>query len=236
MTLKWWCHDVYIGVRLHARHAQSESAVFIVVVVVRCFAVWLRQVFSLLSVCQTKNYPILAKITIASVSKADPPSLSRHMTSKTLPKSSSDLPSSSNLFPLGQAALAYLPLETHLENKRLKGVNPLFSLPKLQEYSSTQDRLLLSLRPDAQCRSQDHSQVSVPGPLGRLEDEMPVVGSGPALQLGHHDGAVDQETLWEQVSSEHTMKLAGSSVSYINCYWKVRNDPNIVAIANLGSG
>ncbi|KIR25579.1 hypothetical protein I309_05513 [Cryptococcus deuterogattii LA55] len=133
------------------------------------------------------------------------------MTSKTLPKSSSDLPSSSNLFPLGQAALAYLPLETHLENKRLKGVNPLFSLPKLQEYSSTQDRLLLSLRPDAQCRSQDHSQVSVPGPPGRLEDEMPVVGSGPALQLGHHDGAVDQETLWEQVSSEHTMKLAGSS-------------------------
>lgn len=208
----------------------------VVVVVVRCFAVWLRQVFSLLSVCQTKNYPILAKVTIASVSKTDPPSLSRHMTSKTLPKSSSDLPSSSNLFPLGQAPLAYLPQGTHLENKRLKEINPLFCLPKLQEYSSTQDRLLLGLRPDAQCRSQDHSQVSVTGSLERLEDELPVVRSGPDLQLVHHGDALDHETLWEQVSSEHTTKLARSSVSYINRYWKVRNDPNIVAIANLGSG
>lgn len=172
----------------------------------------------MLSVCQTKNYPILAKITIASVSKTDPPSLSRHMTSKTLPKSSSDLPSSSNLFPLGQAPLAYLPYETHLGNKRFKEINPLFCLPKLQEYSSTQDRLLLGLRPDTQCRSQDHSQVSVTGSLERLEDELPVVNSGPALQLGHNGDALDHETLWEQVSSEHTTKLARSSVSYINRY------------------
>lgn len=74
------------------------------------------------------------------------------------------------------------------------------------------------------------------GSLERLEDELPVVRSGPDLQLVHHGDALDHETLWEQVSSEHTTKLARSSVSYINRYWKVRNDPNIVAIANLGSG
>lgn len=56
------------------------------------------------------------------------------------------------------------------------------------------------------------------GSLERLEDELPVVSSGPALQLGHHGDALDHETLWEQVSSEHTTKLARSSVSYINRY------------------
>lgn len=54
------------------------------------------------------------------------------------------------------------------------------------------------------------------GCLERLEDELPVVRSGPALQLGHHGDALDHETLWEQVSSGHTTKLARSSVSYIN--------------------
>lgn len=56
------------------------------------------------------------------------------------------------------------------------------------------------------------------GSLERLEDELPVVTSGPALQLGHHGDALDHETIWEQVCSEHTTKLARSSVSYISRY------------------
>lgn len=134
------------------------------------------------------------------------------MTSKARSKSLSNLHSPSNLFPLGQAPLVYLPDESRLANKRLKEVKPLFSLPKLQEHSSTQDRLLLGLSPEVQQRrSQDHSQVSVSSPFGILEDEPLIVRNESEVHLKYNGDAVDQETLWEKVSPEHTMKLAGSS-------------------------
>lgn len=188
-----------------------------------CFVVWLKQVLSLLSIRQSKSHPNLAELTIFRFSETGPPSRSQDMTSKARSKSLSNLHSPSNLFPLGQAPLVYLPDESRLANKRLKEVKPLFSLPKLQEHSSTQDRLLLGLSPEVQQRrSQDHSQVSVSSPFGILEDEPLIVRNESEVHLKYNGDAVDQETLWEKVSPEHTMKLAGSSVSYIYSCRKVQ--------------
>lgn len=48
-------------------------------------------------------------------------------------------------------------------------------------------------------------------PFGILEDEPLIVRNESEVHLKYNGDAVDQETLWEKVSPEHTMKLAGSS-------------------------
>lgn len=58
-------------------------------------------------------------------------------------------------------------------------------------------------------------------PFGRVEDEPLTIRNEFEVQLEYDDDAVDQETLWEKVSPEYAMKLAGFSVSYINSCRKV---------------